>query len=107
LLHRAAAPRFAIADRSSGVSFAARAFPPLAPPSFPKATAAGFFSGPFGAGSGAASPVAMSTTILASWFGSRGMLERFCMLRLWASGSEASTAVPLKLRHYRPLHPFD
>ena len=52
----------------------------------PSATAAGLFSGPFGAGSGAASPVAMSTIILASWFGSRGMLERFCMLRLSASG---------------------
>jgi hypothetical protein len=78
------------------VSFAARAFPPFAPPSFPSATAAGFFSGPFGAGSGAASPVAMSVMSLASWFGSRGMLERFCMLRLSDSRQTSVKAGPIQ-----------
>ena len=36
----------AISDLRRGESFAARAFPPLRPPSLPKATAAGFFSFP-------------------------------------------------------------
>jgi hypothetical protein len=31
--------------RSSAVNFSARAFPPRRPPSLPRATAAGFFSG--------------------------------------------------------------
>jgi len=73
---------------------AARALPPFAPPSFPSATAAGFFSGPFGAGSGSASPVAISATILASWFGSRGMLERLCMLRVWNEAAGEVKAGP-------------
>ena len=34
----------AISDLRSGESLAARALPPLRPPSLPKATAAGFFS---------------------------------------------------------------
>ena len=36
----------ASADLAAGDSFAIRAFPPLRPPSLPKATAAGFFSLP-------------------------------------------------------------
>ncbi len=44
LAHLAWAAFFAMADLSSGESFAARAFPPLLAPSFPSATAAGFFS---------------------------------------------------------------
>src|SRR5687768_418158 len=60
-----------MAFRRAGLNFAARAFPPFAPPSFPNATAAGFrVSG----GSGGAFPVAMSTIIFASWFTSRGRL---------------------------------
>jgi hypothetical protein len=41
--HRAAAAFRALAARSSGVSFFARAFPPFNPPSRPSATAAAFF----------------------------------------------------------------
>lgn len=44
LAQRALAALRAISDLCSGVSFAARALPPLRPPSFPSATAAGFFS---------------------------------------------------------------
>ena len=46
--HRARAPFSAISRRRSGVSFAARAFPPLRPPSFPSATAAKFLTGATG-----------------------------------------------------------
>lgn len=42
--HRASAARRAISDRFALLSFAARAFPPLSPPSRPRATAAEFFS---------------------------------------------------------------
>ena len=42
--HRANAAALAAIDRSSGVMFAALVLPPFAPPSFPRATAAGFFS---------------------------------------------------------------
>jgi hypothetical protein len=41
---RARAARLAICDRFLGESFAARALPPFGPPSFPIATACGFFS---------------------------------------------------------------
>ena len=40
--HRDFAAFFAIAFRFAGESASALAFPPLAPPSFPRATAAGF-----------------------------------------------------------------
>ena len=46
--HLARAARRAISLRFFDDSDAARALPPLAPPSFPSATAAGFFGGPFG-----------------------------------------------------------
>lgn len=58
--------------RCFGVSFLALALPPLRPPSLPSATAAGFF--PSGEGGFSTSPVAISTTSLASWFASRGRL---------------------------------
>jgi hypothetical protein len=54
---RAFAAFLAIIFLLLGESFAARALPPLNPPSFPSATAAGFFS-----------LVAFSTKDLASWF---------------------------------------
>ena len=41
---RFAAALFAIAPRFAGDDFAARALPPFRPPSFSRATAAGFFS---------------------------------------------------------------
>jgi len=44
LFQRALTALRAISDLRFGESFAARALPPLRPPSFPKATAAGFFS---------------------------------------------------------------
>lgn len=61
---RLAAAFFAISVRFLADSFAARAGPPFFPPSFPSATAAGFFCGS-GAGGGAL-PVATSTMNLAS-----------------------------------------
>ena len=67
--HRFSAAFFAIAFRFAGDNAAALAGPPLAPPNFPSATAAGFFTA---SGSGGASPVAMSTINFASWFTSRG-----------------------------------
>ena len=78
LFHRAAAAFLAIALRLVADSFAARALPPLAPPSRPSATAAGFFPSS-GSTSGGASPTLMSTMGFASWFMSRGrfgLLER-------------------------------
>jgi hypothetical protein len=42
LAQRALAAILAIADRRLALSFAALAFPPLEPPNFPSATAAGF-----------------------------------------------------------------
>ena len=74
--HRLAAALLAMSDRCLAVSAFARALPPLAPPSFPSATAAGLR---VSFGSGGALPVAMSTTIFASWFGSRGIFERLSM----------------------------
>jgi hypothetical protein len=73
--HLALAAFFAISDRSSAVSFFARAAPPFKPPSRPNSWAALFFSG-FGS-IGGASPVASSTIRLASWLrSSRPVLER-------------------------------
>jgi hypothetical protein len=48
--------------------------------SFPSATAAGFFAGPVG--SAGAFSVAISTIILASWLGSRGILDRLSIAHL-------------------------
>ena len=62
--HRAAAAFLAIAFRFGAVNVAALAGPPFAPPSFPSATAAGFFCG--SGGGGGALPVAVSTMNLAS-----------------------------------------
>jgi len=59
---RAAAARFAMSERSSGLKAAARARPPLSPPFRPSATAAGFFRRLWGALS-----VASATTRAASW----------------------------------------
>jgi hypothetical protein len=66
LPQRARAAFFAIADRRAAERFAARAFPPFAPPSRPSATAAGFFSW-----------VAEATIRAAMMFGS--ILERLGM----------------------------
>lgn len=71
-----------MALRRSGESAAALAFPPFFPPSLPRATAAGFFrflGFLVGVARGAVWPVAAPTTAAASWFGSRGMLDRFGM----------------------------
>jgi len=82
LFHRASAARRAAALRSSAVSFAARALPPLSPPFRPSATAAGSF--PASGSNGGASPVASSTTCRASSFGSLGRLrERSGILRAY------------------------
>jgi hypothetical protein len=85
LPQRAFAARWAISVRSCGVSFAALAMPPFMPPSFPSATAAGFFlrggndSG-LGAGLNSA-PVACSTTRRA-FCATSPLLERLGMLAL-------------------------
>ena len=60
----AAAAFCAISRRSSGLSFAARAFPPTSPPRRPSATAAG---SRVSSGSGLRSLVASSTMDFASW----------------------------------------
>lgn len=59
--------------RSSGVIFAARAFQPFRPPLRPSSAAAGLF--PASGSGSSASPVAGSTTSLASWLGSHGRLR--------------------------------
>jgi hypothetical protein len=76
---RVAAAFLAISVRFFFDKLAARAFPPLSPPSRPSATAAGFFPSSVLV-SGGAFPVAMSVINLASWFASRGLLERFGIL---------------------------
>jgi hypothetical protein len=92
LAQRAAAAALAISCRCNGLSFAARAAPPLFPPSLPSATAAGFFC--LGVtGSSGASPVAISTISFASWFASRGrVLERLGMSYLGQIRRGLSTA---------------
>jgi hypothetical protein len=89
--HRFAAAFLAISFRRFGDSAAALAFPPLGPPSFPIATAAGFFAGP--AGSAGAVPVAISTIILASLLGSRGIFERLSMVRRLHTPTLLSTEI--------------
>lgn len=84
LPQRERAARVAIAVRRAADSFLALARPPFAPPSFPKATAGGFFPA-FRSSSGVpskCSPMACSTTrratVAKSWF--LGLLERLDML---------------------------
>jgi len=76
---RATAAARAISDRRSGVSFDARAFPPLAPLTLPRATRSGSFTG--GSESGHRSRIASmaSTVALARWFGSAGIFDCFMM----------------------------
>src|SRR5262249_48921851 len=50
-----------------------------------------------------ASPVAISTIILASWFGSRG---RFAMSQVCHNADSLFMRVKFKLRHYRRLESF-
>lgn len=71
LFQRACAAFPGMADRSAGVSFSARAIPPLRPPSRPSSTAAGFLPS-HGAADAAAPSVASSTTDSASALRSRG-----------------------------------
>ena len=84
LAQRAFAARWAIAFLSSADNFAALARPPLTPPNFPRATAAGFFF--FGRegnrigffGSASEPPIACSTT-LSAFCAMSSLLERTCM----------------------------
>jgi hypothetical protein len=90
--HRFSAALRAISLRRFGESAAALAFPPFDPPSFPRATAAGFF---FRAGG--VCPVASATTRKAAWATSSFFLGRLgIMLKL--SNMEASRKT--KLTHY-------
>jgi hypothetical protein len=96
---RLAAAFLAISRRCSLVRVAARAFPPFSPPRRPRLTAAGSLpdSGR-DSGESIASPVAISTIRLASWFRSAGRFwpcGPLGMLRMWhpvariATGAEA------------------
>jgi hypothetical protein len=62
----------AISLRLSGLSFAARAFPPINPPNLPSSTATGFFHSR-GLTVYSTSPVAMLTNSFANWFISQGL----------------------------------
>ena len=75
LFQRASAAFFAMALRLAGVSAAARALPPLSPPSRPSVTAAGFLAGSGGSSLGIA-PVARWTISNAVWFRSLGPWPR-------------------------------
>jgi hypothetical protein len=76
LRHRARAAFSAIALRCSRLSFLARAGPPFLPPSFPRATAAGFFlwrGFEVDSSVWSDSPVASSMMARASWLRSIGL----------------------------------
>jgi|SRR6185437_10668299 len=75
----AAAPDLAIFFNLLDDSFFARAGPPFRPPSLPKATAAGFFSGLSAGCVSLALPVANATMRAAHWFKSRGRFGGFVM----------------------------
>jgi len=76
------AARWAIAFLRSGDNFSARAFPPFTPPSFPRATAAGFFFGLvvksigfLGSFAFSGAPIA-SSTALSAFYAVSLLLER-------------------------------
>ncbi len=85
----------AISERSSGVSFSARARPPLSPPRRPNDTAAGSLVS--GTASSCTSPVAISTISLARWFGSVGLFRGFDVSSMKGFGfvKDMSTCVSL------------
>ena len=98
----------AISDRRAAESFAARARPPLSPPSLPSATAAGFFSG--SVGEVGRLPVTAFTTENAVVFRSGLELERLGMPYA-ATGTEAALVdfhfPGFKLTHYRSMRHLD
>lgn len=75
-----------MAERRFGDSAAARAAPPLAPPSLPNATAAGFLPASLSSSGDPShcSPMACSTTRMAVLVKSWSLLERVGMIRLYA-----------------------
>ena len=82
--HLVAAAFFAMALRFAAESLSALARPPLAPPSLPRATAAGFFPA-FGSSSGVpsiCSPMACSTTRKALTAKYLSLLERLGILEV-------------------------
>ncbi len=95
LAQRARAAALAISDRRVGVSLAARARPPLGPPSLPSMTAAGFFPS-----SGFFWPVACCTMSKANVLVSR-LVACFAMGSWSHRGREASRLRNFKLNHYR------
>ena len=101
LFHLAAAALAAILRRSSGVSFAALAFPPFRPPRRPRETAAGSFpaSGSGSVGSPAVSPTMEAARRLRS--AGRCVRERSGMTPSWARAAGAvNPTARLKLTHY-------
>lgn len=100
---RALAAFAAIAERFFGPRAAARAAPPFNPPNRPRATAAGFFSGPLGASALGTCPVDSSMIWKASSFGSRGrfgFVERSGMML----SVDNDTAVAVNLRNLKLTH---
>src|SRR5262245_14497701 len=92
-----------MAFRLRGDSASARALPPFAPPSFPSATAAGFFP-LFGSSSGSPvnfSPIACSTTrratVAKSW--SVPLLERVGMILLCQDGARTLRTLALAVAY--------
>src|SRR4030095_6382482 len=96
LRHRARAAFSAIALRCSRLSFLAQAGPPFLPPSFPRATAAGFFlwrGFEVGSSVWSDSPVASSMMARASWLRSIGLdflLDRLRRLVRWPNAAPFS-----------------
>jgi len=92
-VQRALAAFRAAALRSPGVSFIARALPPLSPPRLPNVTAAGSLPCSSGVGSRSSTwPLAISTSSLAAWLKSRGRLGCFsAIMRIWGASRKSAS----------------
>jgi hypothetical protein len=99
---RLSAAFLAISDRCSGVSFAARALPPLRPPLRPNATAAGSFTCS-GSAPESSSWVASPTMDAASEFRSAGRLRERSGISPIVPHDPSHVTDPrsVKLTHYR------
>lgn len=93
--HRYNAAFEAISFRFSADKLLALALPPLRPPSFPKATAAGFFFG-FGRTTGSGWPVLLLTILAAIWLASLALLERLGILQLCAQAIRSQAGSPIR-----------
>ena len=98
-VHRVFAAFFAISERLSAESDVARAVPPFNPPARPRRVGFLFES----LTESSTSPLAMSTTIFASWLKSRGRLAIFQSCHI---PRLPATSRQFKLRHYRRIPAF-